>query len=274
MSVSLPLAGLGVAVTRAEEPGGPLERRLVKLGARVLRWNAFQIAPPADPGPLAMAAESLASYHWIVFPSAHAVAALAAAALPGAASGQKPRVAVVDMDLARPRVAALGPATAAAAERAGWRVDRVPADFSAAGLVESFRVAGDAAGACVLLPASAQGRPELAEGLAELGAIVTNVEAYRTLPADLDSAACRAVLAAGEVDAITFTSPSAVGSLEFALGAEDFAAALRGRLVVSIGPTTTRALADRGRSPDAEARPSTLDGLVAAVVSSLDRLRS
>ncbi len=251
----LPLAGRVVAITRAEPPGGPLERRLAHLGARALRWNAVAIAPPADPGPLTEAGMSLDRYDWVVFTSAHAVAALTAVALPA------PRGL---------RVAAVGPETAAAAERAGWRVERMPADFRAAGLVESFRAAGDAPGARVLLPSSALTRPELAHGLSELGAEVTSVEAYRTLPAGLDAAVCRAALAAGEVDAITFTSPSAVAGLEEALGAADFAAALRGRLVVSIGPTTTRALLSHGRAPDAEARPSTLDGLVAALTNALD----
>ncbi len=300
-AAGLPLQELGVAITRAEPPGGPLERRLARLGARVLRWNAVSIAPPADPAPLDRAAASLASYDWVVFASSRAVAALAAAATApaavtpfvgalagGAAAGDasppaerlpggptQPFVAgqsgLHPDHPSWPRVAVVGPATAAAAERAGWRVDRLPAELSAAGLVESFRSAGDAPGARILLPASAQGRPELAAGLAALGATVAAVEAYRTLPSALDGAACRAALAAGEVDAITFTSPSAVSGLERALGPADFAAALSGRLVVSIGPTTTRALSERGRAPDAEARPSTLDGLVEALIGSLPR---
>jgi uroporphyrinogen-III synthase len=242
-------------VTRAEEPGGPLSRRLERRGARVLHWQAIEIAPAEDPRPLREAVAALARYDWLVFASAHAVAAVVAAlGSPSAAS---------------PRVAAVGPETAAAAERAGFRVvhsPAAPARAGAAALLAELAPAGGLAGARVLLPASAIARPELAAGLEALGATVDRVEAYRTRPAPLDAARCRAQLAAGEVDAVLFSSPSAVASLARAFGPPGLAPALAGRRVVSIGPTTSRALRDLGLPPSAEARASTLDGLVAATV--------
>lgn len=261
MSERLPLEGRGIAITRAEPPGGPLERRLADLGARVLRWCALEIAPPEDPRPLERAAGELERYDWIVFASAHGVVALEKAM-----GGRSPK----DLGERCPRVAAVGPATAAAAVRAGWRVERMPTLwFGAAWLVEAFIEAGDPRGRRVLIPASASTSSELGQGLESLGMYVKVVEAYRPVPLALDAAACRAALEAGEVDAITFTSPSAINGLARALGSTDFTAALTGRIVVSIGPTTTRALTAHGRQPDTEARPSTLDGLVAAVVRAL-----
>lgn len=252
-----PLAGLGVAVTRAEEPDGPLARRLERRGARVLRWQAIEIAPPHDPRPLADALDALARYDWLVFASAHAVAAVAAA--------------LGSRNAPAPRVAAVGRATAAAAELAGFRVLHAPARAGAAALLAELGRAGGLAGARVLLPASAIGRPELAAGLAALGATVDRVEAYRTRPAPLDAARCRAQLAAGAVDAVLFTSPSAVASLADAFGPPGLAPALAGHLAVSIGPTTSRALRELAITPDAEARPSTLDGVVAATVRAVAR---
>lgn len=249
------LSGSTIAITRPEPPGGPLERRLLELGARVLRWHSVEIAPPADAGPLCEAAAQLGRYDWIAFASAHAVQALAAAT----------------EERKGPRVAAVGPGTAEAAREAGFEVERVPATFSAAGLVASFRAAGDAPGARILLPASAEGRPELAEGLTALGARVEVVEAYCTLPAALDAATCRAALEAGEVDAITFTSPSAVEAFAAALGVESLARDLARCAVISIGPTTTAALTSAGRAPDAEASPSTLEGVVEVLSRSLAR---
>lgn len=81
------------------------------------------------------------------------------------------------------------------------------------------------------------------------------------------SSACRAAADAGEVDAFTSTSPSAVESFANAFGASYLGAEPKTCRVISIGPTTSAALAARGRAPDAEARLSTLGGVVGAVVA-------
>ncbi len=244
------LAGLGVVVTRDEPPRGPLAERLARAGARVLHWPAMTVAPAVDPAPLARALGRLESFDWIVLTSAHAVEAVAAhrAHFPAAL-----------------RVAAVGAATAAAARERGWRVDRVPAEFNAEALVAAFAAAGDAAGARVLFPAADRAATTLETGLAALGAEVLRVEAYRTLAAPLDRARCLAAAGRGEVDVVTFASPSAVDGLAESLGEPALRDLLARAAVAAIGPTTAESLARRGRAADAVADPSTLDGLVAAV---------
>jgi len=247
------LTGRGVAVTRAEDTRGPLSRLLASRGARVVDWAAIRYAPPEDPRPLERAFARLDGYDWLVLTSGRAVAALTAMTVNASS-----RPATL-------RVAAVGTATAAELEARGWRVDRIGEGPGAAALVEAFAAAGDAAGARVLFPASSQARPVLAEGLAKLGAAVDRIEAYRTLPTALDAAACRRDVAAGHVDAALFASPSALAGLVGACGDAALAELLAAVAVVSIGPTTSAALAERGRTPDAEASPSTFEGLVDAV---------
>lgn len=247
------LAGRGVAITRAEAAPGPLERRLLARGARVLRWTAVAFAPPADPQPLAEALTGIERFDWVVFASAHAVEVVL--------EGLPHQPAAL-------RVAAAGSATAEVLERAGWRVDCVPEVFGAAGLLAALS-AVDLAAIRVLLPASAVGRDELAAGLAARGARIERVEAYRTLPAALDAAACHAALAAREVDAVTFASPSAVEGLAQALGGPAMTALAAAAALIAIGPTTSQALVARGLPVAAEATPSTLGGLVAAVERAL-----
>lgn len=247
------LSGVGVVVTRDEPPGGPLAGLLAAAGARVLPWPAVAIAPPADPQPLARALAALAGFDWLALTSVHAVEAVAALRpdLPPAI-----------------RVAVVGASTAAAARALGWRIDRQPDEFHTAALLASF--AGDehgVAGRRVLFPASDRAATALPDGLAALGAEVVRVEAYRTLPAALDAASCLAAAARGEVDVVTFASPSAVDGLAAALGDAGLAALLRETAVAVIGPTTAGALVRRGRVPDAIASPATLDGLVAAARS-------
>ncbi len=250
------LAGRGVAVTRAEGAEGPLSRRLTARGARVVDWAATRCVPPADPRPLERAQAHLEDYDWVALTSARAVAPL------------------VERRPAPPhgvRIAAVGASTAAELAARGWDADRIGEGPGAAALVEAFRVAGDAGGARILFPASSEARPALVEGLVALGASVDRVEAYRTLPSPLDATRCRHDVASGRVDAVTLASPSALAGLRAAFDENALLDLLSGLTLVSIGPTTSQALRELGREPDAEAAPSTFDGLVDAVARAFSK---
>ena len=234
-----------VVVTRAEERDGPLSSELKSLGLPVLVWAAVRVLP-ADAAALEEALGRGESFEWIVFTSRHAVAAVTRRL-----SAPPPGV----------RTAAVGRATAAVLRQHGWPVDLVPGEQNAAGLVAAFAASGPARGARILYPASSRALPTLAAGLTQLGAEVTTVEAYRTVSgAALDVEDCRSWIARDAVGAVTFASPSAVEELESALGEEDFRRLLGRAPAVAIGPTTARALTDRGYTPKL-AESATLRGL-------------
>lgn len=234
-----------VVVTRPEEQDGPLAKELKSLGLPVLIWAAIRVLP-ADTAQLDEALTRAESFDWLVFTSRHAVAAVTAR-LPAPPSG--------------PRTAAVGRATASVLQQHGWPVDMLPGEHSAAGLVAAFAASGAAHGARMLYPASSRTLPTLAAGLTQLGAEVTTVEAYRTVSGNtLDVADCRSWIARQGVGAVTFASPSAVEELEGALGKDDFARLLGAAPAVVIGPTTARALTERGYTPTL-AESATLRGL-------------
>lgn len=234
-----------VVVTRAEERDGPLSTELKSLGLPVLVWAAVRVLP-ADAAALDEALSRAESFEWIAFTSRHAVAAVTA------------RLSAPPAGM---RTAAVGRATAAVLKQHGWPVDLVPGEPSAAGLVAAFAASGCARDSRVLYPASSRALPTLAAGLTQLGAQVTTVEAYRMAsgPA-LDVADCRSWIARDAVGAVTFASPSAVAELESALGQEDFRRLLGSAPAVAIGPTTARALTERGYTPKL-AESATLRGL-------------
>jgi len=253
-----PLEGIGIAVTREDE-GGRLTGLLEGRGGRVHSWHVLRSAPPADPGPLERALGRLESYDWIVFSSARAVPAVVEGVV-------RPPAGV--------RVAAVGTATAEALRARGWPVHVVPEEHTGAALVEALRGEMEGGGGCrVLFPASALAREEIPVGLRALGAEVEQVEAYRMLPAALDPERCRRALEAGEVDVVTFTSPSAVEGLGEALGEPLLRAVLRRTEVVVIGPTTAAAARGRGATRVRVAEPHTLEGLVEAVVAAVGARR-
>ncbi len=233
-----------VVVTRAEPPGGPLTRELEALGLPVLHWEAVSIVP-TDTAELVRTLTRESPFDWIVLTSLHGAAALTQA-WPTPPSGA--------------RVAAVGPATAAALRERGWPVELSSEEGGAEGLLRAFaRV--DLRGRRILHPASSRALPILGEGLTRMGAEVVRLEAYRSVPGStLDVEACRATIAREGVGAVTFASPSAVIELESALGDTLFRRLLDTTPAVAIGPTTARALSDRGRSPIV-AEPHTLRGL-------------
>src|SRR6202162_3416720 len=160
------------------------------------------------------------------------------------------------------RIAAVGQATAQVLRQRGWPVDLVPDEASAAALIDAFaaRWAPRDAGVKILYPASSRALPTIAAGLTQLGAQVTQVEAYRTEGAALDVADCRAWIARGAIGAVTFASPSAVTELARALGEQDFQRLLSGAAAVAIGRTTARELSARGHTA-VVAESATLAGM-------------
>jgi uroporphyrinogen-III synthase len=128
-------------------------------------------------------------------------------------------------------------------------------------LVEAFEARGDLLGAAMLYPAAAGARAGLCAGLRALGARVDRIDAYDSVATDDDAAGVRQALADGRVHAVTLTARSAVHAWAAAMTPlHDLAD------VVSIGPITTQAAHAAGLRVAAEAMPSTIDGLVAAVV--------
>ena len=252
-----------VVVTRSESRDGPLSSELRNLGLPVLLWPAVTVEM-TETGPLQAALANITSFQWIVFASRHAVAA------------------VTDLVATPPagvRIAAVGQATAQVLRQRGWPVDLLPTEANAAALVDAFAAASATAtasatagagtnaaapaveGARILFPASSRALPTIAAGLKQLGAEVLQVEAYRTESSNaLDVENCRSWIARGNIGAVTFASPSAVDELEHALGKDDFDRLLSSAAAVAIGPTTAKALTERGHTP-ALAESATLQGL-------------
>jgi uroporphyrinogen-III synthase len=257
-SPALPLQGRTVAVTRAEQQLGEARRLFEQAGATVLDLPALVIGPPDEWGPLDDALAELEDFHWLVLSSSNGVDAV------------EERLQRRGGSLAgRPRslkIAAVGRKTAARLEALGAPADFVPPQFVADSLIDHFPVSGW--GLRLLLPrVQSGGRTVLAEAFGEAGARVVEVAAYESRCPDNLPAATAAALAAGTVDAITFSSGKTVQHtaqlLELQFGAA-WPEPLQRVALVSIGPQTSHTCQALLGRVDAEADPHDLDGLVAA----------
>jgi uroporphyrinogen III methyltransferase / synthase len=252
-----PLRGLRIVVTRPRSQSGPFVRELEALGAEVLLLPTIRVGEAADPEPLRRAAARAGSFDWIVFTSANAVARFWAAL----------REAGLDSrSLEGVSLCAIGPASAAAVAREGGRVALVPEEHVAEAVVEALAAAGDLRGRRILFPRAAAARAVVPAELRRLGAEVTEVEAYRTMPDRRGGAELAERLRSGEVDVITFTSSSAVRNFVAAAGA-----GVGDATVASIGPVTSATVRELGLPLHVEARSYTVAGLVRAICEHVAR---
>ncbi len=247
-----PLFGKRIIVTRATQQAPILSEKLRELGADVIEMPATQIAR-LDLAPLRSAIAEIADYDWLIFTSQNAVAIFWEQFL---GAGRDARA------LAGLKIAAVGPATAGALLEHGITVDVIPKRFVAEGLLEMMRERGDVTGASVLYVTAEGARDVLPEGLKEMSADVTLIEAYRSISDGQGAKRLSRAIEAGKVDLVTFTSASSVRAYVDAVGDE---LALRVP-AASIGPQTSEALREAGFDLKHEAEESTIDGLVAAVV--------
>ncbi len=250
-----PLLGVRIAVTRAHERANFLARLLEAQGAHVRKCAVIRYTPIARPGGLTSALRTMSSFSWVIFTSATGVEMFF----------ERLRERGLDARaLAGPRLAAVGPGTADALHRFGVDPDLVPRVNVAEGLLSAL---GHVRGARVLVPRAAAARDVLPHGLSTRGASVTVLKLYRTWPCRAGLIQLRWSLARNELDAVAFSSSSTV---EFTMRSLNVAGRrkLRQRRVIaaSIGPVTSRTLRRWGVRPAVEAKPHTMDGLVAALV--------
>ncbi len=250
------LDGVRVVVTRPRRQAEPLAAALRERGANPLLLPVIRIEPVADTAALDAKLREVAggAFNWLVYTSANAVDVCAARMV---VLGLKPG------GRADVGVAAVGPTTAAAAEAAGWPVRLVAEIATAEGLAAAMIRAAEHT-ARVLYPRSAIGRDALPRALRDAGMDVVDVEAYQTLPEqEIDRDALEQVRR-GEIDLITFSSPSSVRNF-LALFGTDGAGAMDVP-VVCAGPTTGQAVNVAGFTMVATAGDAGVAAMVDSVV--------
>jgi len=249
----LPLKGKRIVITRAREQASTLAESLERLGAEILYFPSVAFSAPHDTSALDAAIAGLDRFDWLLLTSQNAVRYFC----------QRCRDLGTDAARENLQIAAVGPATAEAAQREGLRVTYVARQHSGAALADELGAV--VRGKKLLLPRSDRAGEGLPAKLRAAGAEVTDVVAYCTVaPEPADAKISEAILA-GRADAIVFASPSAVHHFVEQLGWPAMATLEKGTMLAAIGPTTAKAIREAGLRVGIEAAESTAQGLVIAI---------
>ena len=246
-----PLSGKRIVVTRTRKQASALSEQLRALGADILELPTIRIEPPTDLRGFAELVQDAHAYDWIVFTSANGVDAFFEMFF---------KLYVDAREIGAARIAAIGPATAQRVRDFRLHVDLQPEEFVAESIVREFQKQGGVENLRILLARAEKARDVLPKQLSDLGAIVDEGFAYRTVPETRDTTGARHRLLEEGADLITFTSSSTVENF-LALGLPW----PKGMQVASIGPITSKTARDHGLKIDIEAKRHDIAGLVEAI---------
>jgi uroporphyrinogen III methyltransferase / synthase len=254
-----PLFGRRVLVTRSRDQAGELVELLEAQGAEAVEAPLINVVPPEDYTALDQACARAGSFDWIVFTSANGANAFMDRLLMGPSDARA---------LAGTKLCAVGPGTASRLTRFGLKVDLIPDDHRAEGVVAALKSTGPLSRRKVLFPKADIARDVLPEQLRAAGAEVTEVVAYRTVTAESDAhLGIYRQLLDGRIDVVTFSSASAVRAFITIYGAEQAVDLLSHTIVATIGPVTNDAAHRYGINPQITASLSTVPALVDAIVA-------
>lgn len=240
------LTGRNVLVTRTIEQNASLIDLFKSRGAVPVACPTIATEPAEDVSSVVRSLVGGPGYDWIVFTSTNGVRFFFDVAESADIHGP---------DGGAVKIAAIGPATAAALQSRGRTVDLMPMLHVAEALVEAM---GAVLGCRILIPAADIARDTVAVGLEAAGAVVEVITVYRTVPANCPEDFFGMLEAA---DAVTFTSSSTalnfVGMLE--------GQAMPDLIVGCIGAKTAETARGLGLPVHVIAEESTAEGLVNAL---------
>lgn len=262
-----PLFARRIVVTRSRDRARELSDRLQSLGAQAIEAPTFRLIPAEDPEAIERAAASVQQFQWVVCESANSAHRFLKALLSGTRDLRA---------LGGVKVVAVGPSTADVLRAAGLVSDVVMPEVAEEATCEAMATHGSLGGSRVLVlrPDHGRGRDGLAAELRRRGADVQDLIAYRTAPEAPESAAAQELyrqLLEGDIDAVTFTSATAVQRFADLIGRDQAADLLNTTVVATIGPVTAAAAQSLGVTSPVVPDTYTVDGLVEALVR---RLRS
>ncbi|QYY34957.1 uroporphyrinogen-III C-methyltransferase [Ruficoccus sp. ZRK36] len=255
-----PLSGKRIAITRSREQAGELRGKLEALGAEVLSLPLIKITE-AESHETVDVFDGMAHYDWVVFTSPNGARFFF----------KKFFEKFADLrSIGGVRIACIGESTAREVKSQHLAVDVIPETAVAESLAEALLTEQSLDSVNMLVVTGNRNRDVLIKRLEEEGhAIVDVLPVYTNEPSDMSEEPDAESFRQRGADAITFTSASTVENFVAQSGQLQLAKGATRPKAISIGPITSAAMKEKGVPIDAEAKESSIDALVAAIVKKL-----
>jgi len=256
MNNGQPLLGKRVLITRSSDQAQEFINLITELGGEAVPCPVIKTVLPEDTLAIDTALRNLSSYDWIIFTSVNGLRFFL----------QRGReLGIPIQEKIQGRVAAVGTQTAAALHNERIRVDHIPPKFTAEHLLESLK--GETQpGQKVLIPHANLAKKDLARELEKLGLVVDDIVFYETIPDESCKEKVCHLLTTGQIDIVTFTSPSTVRNFLALLEGLNWKELLNSVTVAVIGPVTAKAALQLGLKVDITAKEYSIPGLMKEMV--------
>jgi len=274
-----PMFGHRILVTREHLEGfEPLE----ELGAEIIEFPTIEIVPPESYDELDKSIDKIETYDWLIFTSRNGVNYFFKRFF------EKDR----DIrDLKGIKICAIGITTAKEIKKYGIKINLIPDEFHAEGLLEAFvkeaeKIRGLEAkkntqfttsqflnfstsqllkGLKILLPRAEKAREIFPEKVRELGGELDVPVAYRTIKPESRGKRLRRFLKEGRISIATFTSAATFNNFREIMG-KDAEELLKGVAVAVIGPVTAKAVENAGLHVDIMPEEATIEAMVEDII--------
>ncbi len=267
-----PLFGHRILVTREHSVGF---ESLEDLGAEILQFSTIEIVPPGSWDELDRAIKNISDYDWLIFTSVNGVKYFFS------------RLFAQGIDIRQlkgARICAIGTKTEAAVNQFGIKVDLVPDEFRAEGLIDSFirlqqggigqgpetsggmRLnARPLQGVRFLLPRAETAREIFPEKVRELGGKIDVPVTYRAVKPDHLGKRLKRFLKEGRITIATFTSAATFTNFMEIMG-EDAEGLLQNVTIAVIGPVTASAIEKAGLRVHVMPEVATVEAMVNKII--------
>lgn len=234
-----PLFGKKILVTRPENQAEDFIKLFEREGAVPICFPTIETVPPDSWAALDDSIKRLGSYKWVIFTSVNGVRYFI----------KRLKVNGKDIrELKGIKICAIGPKTSAAIGSLGIRVDAMPEEYIAEGVIKEMK-SQIIKGERVLLPRAAVARDLLPQEFKKMGIEIDVVDAYKTIKPEKKVNEIKEMLKGGEIDVITFTSSSAVKNFISYFDRNE-RKILKKVAIASIGPVTVRTVKESGLKSD------------------------
>lgn len=252
--------GWRILVTREHSEGFEL---LEELGAEIIEFPTIKIVPPMNYDDLDKSIDQIETYHWLIFTSRNGVKYFFQRFF------EKER----DIrDMKGIKICAIGTKTADEIRKYGLRIDLIPEEFKAEGLIKSFvkaaeNTSGSKAlkGKKFLLPRAELAREIFPDKVRELGGEIEVPVTYRTVKPESHGKRLKRFLKEGKVSIATFTSASTFNNFLEIMG-KDADELLKGIAIAAIGPVTAKAIEKAGLNVHIMPEKSTIEAMVQEII--------